>query len=69
MAVPEICLQNVSPKENILQRITMRRAAQRASTGTVGSRWEVSLIWLHISVSARSVGMFVYIDTASAVKR
>jgi hypothetical protein len=69
MAVPEICLQNVSPKENILHHITMRRAAHRASTGTLGNEWAVSLMWLHIRVSARSVGMFVYMDTASAVKR
>jgi hypothetical protein len=69
MAVPEICLQNVSPKENILHRITMRRAARRASTGTLGSEWAVSTIWMHIRVSARSVGMFLYMDKASSVKR
>jgi hypothetical protein len=69
MAVPYICLKNVSPKENILQHITMRRAEHRDSTGTLGSKWAVNIIWLHMRVSARSVGMFVYIDTALAVNR
>jgi hypothetical protein len=69
MTVPEICLQNVSPNENILQRITMRRAALKASTGTLGCRWSVSLMWLHMRVSALLVEMLVYIDTASDVKR
>ena len=65
MAVPVFCFQIVSPKVKMLFFITHLSASMRASVGMPGKTLERR--YLPMNNRARSVGIFVYIDTASAV--
>ena len=68
IAVPFNCLNVMSLKENILFNITSFRAAISASF-CFGHSCVIDLrMCLAISMMAVFVGIFVYIDTASAVK-
>ena len=66
--VPFNCLNVMSPKQNMLFNITSFRAV--ISVSFCLGRFSVTdlRICLAISMIAVFVGMFVYIDTASAVK-
>ena len=68
IAVPFYCLNVMSPKENILFSITSFRAAISASF-CFGCYSVTDLrMCLAISMMAVFIGIFVYIDNASAVK-
>ena len=68
IAVPFNCLNVMSPKENMLLSITSFRAVTNASFCLGWS--SVTDLWmcLAINMMAVFVGIFVYIETASAVK-
>ena len=68
IAVPFNCLNVMSPKENMLFSITRFRAAISASFCLGRSSVTDLRMCLAISMMAVFVGIFVYIDTASAVK-
>ena len=68
IAVPFNCLNVMSLKENILFSITSFRAAISASFCFGHSSVTDLRMCLAISMMAVFVGIFVYIDTASAVK-
>ena len=67
MAVPLSCLNVMSPKEKMLFNITSLGAAIRASFFFGRSSGMFFQRCLAISMMAVLVGMFLYIDTASAV--
>ena len=68
MAVPFNCLNVMSPKEKMLFNITSFRAAISASFCFGHSLVTDLRMYLAISMIAVFVGMFVYIEIASAVK-
>ena len=68
IAVPFSCLNVMSLKENMLLSITSFRAAISASFCLGHSSVTDLRMCLAISMMAVFVGIFVYIDTASAVK-
>ena len=68
MAVPNICCHNVSPKVNTLFVIIMVRPSIRASMGMSLKVASLSRRYSLIERMAWSVCIFVYMDTASAVK-
>ena len=69
IAVPVSCNHEVSPNLKILLRIRISRPQIVASMVLMPWQSELVLRKFEISESACSVSMFVYIDTASAVKK
>ena len=68
MAVPFICLNVISPKEKMLFSITSLSAVISASFCLGHSSGTVVQMCFAMSMMAVLVGMFVYIETALAVK-